>query len=245
MFHKIILSLPDIFDDLIKTTNFENITTGRCGANIIDYTNGLVPLVRTTTQYQNASQPFSKIHYQLIEKIKSVFPHYNLSFNNALVEIYDNSYRKMSYHTDQTQDLANDSFICLFSCYDNILHNERTLDIINKTSNDKINLTLSNNSIILFSLESNKNHLHKIVLNKYNFASKWLGITFRLSKTFIHFVNEIPYFFGSNIELKFIDKDNIQTYYEYKSLENKNIDFKYPELFYTINNGDLICPKLN
>lgn len=71
---------------------------------------------------------------------------------------------------------------------------------------------MENNSIILFSAEINSKYLHKIKLKEKK-DSNWLGITFRLSKTFIKFRNEIPYF-ENGIELSIADKNEMVEFYK-------------------------------
>ena len=228
---------PFSYQDLIGSVKFEEITKGRCGAVIATLNNNTIPIVRTTTKYNNPIQPFGNIHYKLIENIKKISVN-ELSFNNALIEIYDSKYKSMGLHTDQALDLADNSYICLYSCYDDC-KNSRTLNIVNKTTNKKSEIILEHNSIVLFSLETNKNFLHQIVFNN-NSQNNWLGITFRLSKTFINFINEIPYFYNSERILKLANNEETKEFYKLRKNENTNIDFKWPNLDYTINKSDLI-----
>lgn len=241
MFSKINLYFDyNLFNDLSTTVNFDNISEGRTGAVLIDYTNNLVPIVRTTTKYINPVQKFQSIHYNIINKIKT---YNNINFNNALIEIYDNNYRSMKYHSDQSLDLDDDSYICIFSCYSNDkTNNLRKLIVKNKINNIKVEYTLEHNSFILFSNKTNKQYLHKIILDKINNSDniKWLGITFRLSKTFINFINNKPYFYNSNNILYLASDEEEKEYYKYRKQENNTIDYKYPEIFYTINPSDLI-----
>lgn len=73
--------------------------------------------MRTTTIYRNLNQKFLDIHYNIIESIKKATNNNNLQFNNALIEIYNCDYNKMGFHTDQSLDLEQNSYICIFSCY--------------------------------------------------------------------------------------------------------------------------------
>jgi len=71
MFYKLQLELPGTsFEFLSEVIQFESIVRGRQGANLVDYRNGLVPLVRTTTPYQKPNQKISPQHYQIIDCIK-------------------------------------------------------------------------------------------------------------------------------------------------------------------------------
>jgi len=240
-FNKYILDNNITFDDCANCIQFEDIINGRKGANIINKSNDLIPIVRTTTIYKQPCQQFSKIHYDLIKQIQLI-SNDNIQFNNALVEIYDNNYTSMKYHSDQSLDLDDNSFICLYSIYnDKSNDNNRCLKIQNKLTKEENEIILNNNSIILFSTETNKKYLHKIFLKNINNLNtkKWLGITFRLSKSFIKFINEIPYFTDNNV-LYLASETEKKEFYKYKTLENKSIDFTYPIIYYTINPSDLL-----
>jgi len=244
MFYKDIIYFEDnLFDDLSQSANFEIITNGRKGANLFIPKGDIIPLVRTTTIYQNKSSPFLSIHYDIFNKIKNTFPFLDINFNNALIEIYDDNYCNMRFHSDQSLDLADDSFIGIFSCYQspNNISN-RKLKIQNKIDKSQTEIPLEHNSIVLFSTETNKNHLHKIILeNKTN--TLWLGITFRLSKTYINFRNNIPFLLFSedhDIELTLATEEETRLFYKLRSSENKNIKHKYPNITYTISQSDLL-----
>lgn len=259
MFSKYLLHFSDnLFEKLSESVVFENITNGRKGANIFDYKYNIIPLVRTTTVYQLQNQIFAPLHYDIIDNIKKSTKNKNLQFNNALVEIYDSNYRRMSYHSDQSLDLKENSHICIFSCYSNPkTTNLRKLIVKNKIKpNEIFEIILDHNSIILFSTEINKNFLHKIILENKSSECLWLGMTFRQSKTFIYFNNELPYFCqlisndNQNIEFEKTNKRLILAsknekieFYKYRKLENSIVEFSYPEINYTINSGDLILPE--
>ena len=174
------------------------------------------------------------------------FKHLELDFNNGMIEIYNVDYKDMAFHTDQSLDL--DHYICIFSCYSNPnTQNLRKLITKNKSDGNENTIVLNNNSIVVFSVDTNSMFRHKIVLPKTSVKEnvKWLGITFRRSKTFIHFVNELPFFIcEKQIQLTLATQDEKVIYYKYKGLENSDIDFIYPQLTYTISVGDLIPIEL-
>ena len=252
MFTKHILNIQtNLYEQLLNSTEFEPITNGREGAIIVDIKNNLIPIVRTTTIYNKPVQTFKMIHYDIIEKIKQVSNNDNLTFNNALIETYNNKYHTMRYHSDQALDLAKDSYICLFSCYNNPLTtNIRTLKIKNKSINECLDeIKLEHNSIVLFSLTTNSNYLHKIQLDKVTPLRAhahlddniWLGITFRLSKTFIQFINEIPYFYQTDVILKLANENEIKEFYKYKNEENQSAeDNKIINYYLTISPSDIL-----
>ena len=149
----------------------------------------------------------------------------NINVNNALIEICDSNYTSMKYHSKKDIDLYEGSYIAIFSHYDNANAN-RILKVRHKETEKCDDILLRHNSIVIFSTHTNRNYLHKIVLDKDNNTNnRWLGITFRLSKTFIKFVNEIPYFENGK---RLIISDEPET--------QENIN-------YTISPGDLLVPK--
>lgn len=237
MFSKFDMNYKEnLFEELSKSTKFEKLGKGRYGAVLADIHKNVVPIVRTTTKYNNPIQKFSQIHYDIMKNIKDII------FNNALIEIYDKDYTKMGEHSDQALDLDINSYICLFSCYDNPNTKDiRTLKIKNKSTNELSEIFLTHLSIILFSVKTNSNFLHKIVLDNAKTNDKWIGITFRLTKTYIEFINEIPYFYKTDKILKLANEEETKEFYSLRQKENKNIVFEYPELNYTISMSDLIC----
>ena len=165
---------------------------------------GSVPLVRSTTSYDKPARYFNPIHDELVDNIQKNFRH-PVKFNNGMVELYTTEYRKMRYHSDQAQDLADDSYIALFSCYNNgiFASNLRTLQIKEKSTGLTKNITLAHNSVVLFSTKTNGEYLHKIILvgpikrpitiRACVTDDVWLGVTLRLSKTFVTYKDGVPW----------------------------------------------------
>jgi hypothetical protein len=242
MFEKYFLDYKtNIFDELSRSIEYEDITKGRKGAILVDCKNDLIPLVRTTTNYKKPTQRFLRIHYDIIEQIKNITNNNELDFNNAMIEIYDSKYCTMGFHSDQATDLAKDSYICIFSCYDNPNTNDvRKLKVKEKNNENTSNISMDHNSIVVFPLTINCKYLHKIVLEQVTSNERWLGITFRLSNTFIQFINEIPYFYPTDRILRLANKNEKDNFYKYRSLENKNILYTYPVIDYTISASDIM-----
>jgi len=243
MFAKFIIDYSkNLFMELLDSVDFEDITNGRKGANLVDYKNGFVPIVRTTTIYNKPNQKFSLIHYDIINDIKAISGIEDLELNNALIEIYDDRYRSMKFHSDQSLDLAHDSYICIFSCYENpyLLEKDmRQLKIKNKTTNECSTLFLEHNSVIIFSTATNQRYVHKIVLESNNTNNRWLGMTFRMSKTFINFVDGISHL-NDRVLMVTDNRDEIREFAKYKGIENSVIGYEYQEIYYTISVGDTI-----
>src|SRR6218665_4117810 len=120
MFEKIILPIDtNPFDKLSADIVFDNVTTGRKGAILVlkhpdDET---VPIIRTTTKYNNPAHNFSEIHHEIIGHIQKLSVKKNVDFNNAMIEMYNTTYRNMGAHSDQALDMADNSFIGIYSCY--------------------------------------------------------------------------------------------------------------------------------
>jgi len=250
------LSKDISFTSLKESIDFEDVCKGRKGAILVNPVNESIPIVRTTTNYATPVQQFTEKHYKLIKIIKNVIKasrdenesEFTIDFNNAMIEIYDSIYHKMGFHTDQSLDLQDDSYICLFSCYEKPPINPRKLKIQNKTTKECSEVVLNNNSIAVFSTKTNHHHIHKIVLDNYlkEPDNKWLGITFRLSKTFVNFIDGKPHFSGSKSnlagkELRIASHSEKKEFYKHKSNENaQNGVYEYPEIDYTISQSDLM-----
>lgn len=190
----------NMFEALHQSVEWEVMGKGRQGAVIVRVEKErdgtvVVPIVRTTTSYTRAAQAFVSLHERLIGSIASAVG-VPLDFNNAAMEIYDASYRKMGWHTDCSLDLRNESFICLFSVYEEPVATSatRTLCVMNKRTQQVTNSILHHNSAIFFSTSTNAAHVHKIVaLSPPRVGeSRWLGVTFRFSKTKVRFAEGVP-----------------------------------------------------
>lgn len=243
----------NLFHELSNQIDFESVGKGRLGNHLVKISDEGIPIVRTTTQYNIPAHNFSSTHNLIVEgindKLENLSP---FNFNNALIEIYDSSYKKMKYHSDQCIDLAANSYIGLYSCYEN--PNElteqriRKLKIKDKTSHEEFEISLTHNTVILFSLPTNSKFFHKIILEQVpkqkppDSENKWLGITFRKSKTFIQFKDNLPYFSDGTV-LKLANDVQKKEYYLLRGEENRNIDFNYPKIDYTLSKADTIIPK--
>lgn len=258
-FSKITLDIaPNLFSELLSATNLESVAKGRLGNHLVKMDDDGMPIVRTTTKYNIPAQNFAAIHHALVKRINDTISDNNLAgiptqhFNNALVEVYDATYTKMNYHSDQSLDLDNDSYIGLFSCYekpDELSGQQiRKLKIRDKVGEEEFECALTHNSVVLFSLATNTKFLHKIVLDVPQNSktqlpgNRWLGITFRTSKTYIQFKDSVPYF-ANGERLELADKEQETAFYKLRGEENRSLNFVYPELTYTVNVADTIMPE--
>ena len=260
-FYQIMLPLEsNLFHELSNSIEFEQVTKGRMGNHLVNVGNMGIPIVRTTTKYNIPAHNFSPTHHKIVDQINNTIQNNNLEdlpsldFNNALIEIYNQHYYKMKYHSDQCLDMEANSYIGLFSCYENpeelSKKTLRKLKIKNKTTEEEFEISLAHNSVVLFSLSTNSKFLHKIVLepapkqNSSEPENRWLGITLRKSKTLIQFKDKQPYF-SNGKPLELADETQQKEFYKLRGQENRDMDFVYPELTYTLSEGDLLSPKLD
>lgn len=235
----------NLFAELSASARLEDVGKGRRGATLtrIDEAGG-VPLVRTTTRYSSPAQRFRAVHERLAQQIqeRAALP---VGFNNALIESYTNACTTMGSHSDQALDLADESFIAVFSCY---RHPEagppRKLIFESKGSGgEKFEIPLAHNSIVAFSVDSNRRLRHKIVRDTpvQTTDNQWLGVTFRTSKTFVRFRDGQAYL-PQGARLMSADEEQSHEFYRLRRRENKETDFIYPLLTYTISESDLMPP---
>ncbi|MET8749958.1 hypothetical protein ABZW32_07695 [Streptomyces sp. NPDC004667] len=233
------------FEELSASARWEDLGKGRRGATLtrIDETDG-VPLVRTTTRYGSPAQRFRAVHERLARRIqeRAALP---VGFNNALIENYTNAYRTMGSHCDQALDLADGSFIAVFSCY---RHPEtsppRKLIFESKGSDgEKFEIPLAHTSVVVFSVDTNRRLRHKIVADAPVRAEDdpWLGVTFRTSKTFVRFRDGHAHL-PRGERLTPADDEQRREFYRLRRRENHETDFVYPPLTYTVSESDLMPP---
>lgn len=235
----------NLFAELSASARLEDVGKGRKGATLAKTDEaGGVPLVRTTTRYSSPVQRFRAVHERLAQRIQERAA-LSVGFNNALIESYTNAYTTMGSHSDQALDLADESFIAVFSCY---RHPEagppRKLIFERKGSGgEKFEIPLAHNSVVVFSVGSNRRLRHKIVLDApaETADNQWLGVTFRTSKTLIRFRDghaHLPH----GARLTSADDEQRREFYQLRRRENNETDFVYPLLTYTVSESDLMPP---
>ncbi|GCD98582.1 hypothetical protein [Embleya hyalina] len=235
----------NLFAELSASTRWEDVGKGRQGAVLtrIDEA-GDVPLVRTTTRYGNPAQRFRVVHERLARQVRERAA-LSAGFNNALIEIYTNSYTTMGSHSDQALDLADESFIAVFSCYRYPEASPpRKLIFESKGSGgEKFEIPLAHNGIVAFSVDTNRRFKHKIVLDTPARAAdnQWLGVTFRTSKSLVRFRGGHAYL-PHGARLVSADDEQRHEFYRLRRRENNETDFTYPLLTYTLSESDLMPP---
>ena len=260
-FYQFSLPLEEtLFASLSNSVVFEDVGKGRKGNHLVKISDKGIPLVRTTTKYTIPAHDFSNIHNDIAAHIENTvknsdtIPFVNTAFNNALIEIYNSEYTKMKYHSDQCLDIALNSFIALFSCYEKpdevSKHVLRKLKVRDKTTFKEFEFLLENNSVVFFSVATNSKFQHKIVLEPVHGKkeiipdNRWLGITFRTSKTLIHFKEGKPYFSDGTL-LELGNEVQRKNFYITRGEENRSMNFEYPTMKYTLSEADLMLPIHN
>lgn len=237
----------NLFEELLASVRFEDVGKGRQGAVLVKADKICqIPIVRTTTRYSTPAQHFRSIHEQLAQQIQKIAS-LSLGFNNALIETYTNAYTTMGSHSDQALDLSDESFIAIFSCYK---HPEITSPLrkliveLKESGGNLVEIPLIHNSVIAFSVDTNRQLKHKIVLNAspQSPENQWLGITFRTSKTFVRFRDDGAYF-QDNARLTLANDEQRQEFYHLRRQENHETNFTYPQITYTISESDLMPPE--
>nr|WP_223245144.1 hypothetical protein [Streptomyces sp. CBMA156] len=235
----------DLFAELSASVRWEDAGKGRRGAVLTrtDETGG-VPLVRTTTRYGSPAQRFRPVHERLARRIRerAALP---AGFNNALVESYTNAYRTMGGHSDQALDLADASFIAVFSCYQRPDPNPTRKLIVESKGPDgeTFELPLAHHGVVVFSVGTNRRLRHRIVWDAPARAADnpWLGVTFRTSKTIVRFRDGHAYL-PQGARLTSADEEQRHEFYRLRRRENQETDFVYPGLTYTVSESDLLPP---
>jgi hypothetical protein len=236
----------NLFAELLASVRFEDVGKGRQGAVLTEIDRaGHIPLVRTTAKFTAPAQCFGSIHDRLARQIQQLAA-LDLGFNNALIESYTNAYTTMGSHSDQALDLAADSSIAIFSCYqypDLAIPPRKLLVEMKESSEDPIEIPLAHHSVVVFSVDTNRQLKHKIVLDKSARPpeNQWLGITFRTSKTLVRFRDEYPYFLDGT-RMTVADDAQRREFYHLRHRENHEPDFTYPQITYTICESDLMPP---
>lgn len=248
-----VFTLPvadNLFAELQAGVPFEAVGKGRQGAVLVRPTpNGEVPIVRTTTAYRNPAQLFQAVHLQLAAQIQAWLEQkFGLTqrFNNALIECYSNAYTRMGSHSDQALDLAEGSLIALFSCYqypERALPPRKLIVEAKAEGGGSFEIPLTPNSVVVFSVDSNRRFKHRIELQKTPSTpdNQWLGLTLRTSKTFVHFSAEqacLPD--GSPLTLA--TDEQRQAFLQMRRRENQESDFCYPLLGFTLSESDRLPP---
>ena len=253
-FQTFVLNAPDLsFEHLSGCVQFQDVARGRRGAVLVqnDPQRG-TPIVRTTTRYAIPAQHFSPAHADLARRIERMIGGADLAsgFNNALIETYDNDYAKMGFHSDQAIDLADDSYIAVFSCYRDgeraMAAPPRKLVVEAKGSSPtaSFEIPMEHQSVIVFHLNTNRRYRHKIVLEQAaaNPENEWLGITFRVSKTFVQFTSSDGAVLEDGTSLVVADEAQQRDFYQMRARENAEIEFVYPPVAYTISASDTLHP---
>lgn len=239
-------SQRNLYEALLRSARFEAVAHGRQGTVLVapDPTRG-VPIVRTTTSYSAPARRFQPLHERLARRIQERAS-LARAFNNALIERYTSAYAKMGFHSDQAQDLAPESFIAIYSCYQSPEQSlaPRKLIVETKEPGGGFELPLVHDSIVVFSLDTNRRFRHKIVLSAslQSPENPWLGLTFRTSSSFVRIEGEQATFEDGS-PLTMASPDEARAFLALRRRENTETQFRYPRLTYTLSASDSMPPE--
>ena len=240
----------NLFQPLFQAVQFEPLGKGRKGTVIVDPDEDRgTPIVRTTSRFHRPAHCFNELHKELSNQIQERAA-ISAPFNNALYETYTNVYSKMGLHSDMALDLQDDTFIALYSCYKNGPSSKtrpRTLVIQPKEESDDktIEIPLVHDSVVVFSVDTNRLYRHKIILHNapQQPPDQWLGITLRRSKTYVQYRNQ-EVFFEDGTPLTIATEEQRNSFFPLRKRENQELDFRYPQIAFTISESDLMPPVI-
>ncbi|PIQ24626.1 hypothetical protein COW36_11345 [bacterium (Candidatus Blackallbacteria) CG17_big_fil_post_rev_8_21_14_2_50_48_46] len=237
----------NLFEALKAATRFEMQGKGRQGGLLVlPNSEDLFPLVRTTAEFQFPAQIFAPVHEHLAQMILERTS-LTSKFNNALIEIYNKAYTQMGSHSDLALDLERDSWIALYSCYQNPeqAFPLRKLVIEAKATGEIFEIALKHHCVVIFSVATNRLFRHKIMLEKTPTTpeNNWLGVTFRSAKTFVNY-RSAPVQLADGQQLHLATPEERQAFLAWRRRENQEMDFDYPALNFTLSPSDLLTPEL-
>ncbi|MFC8719880.1 hypothetical protein [Kitasatospora sp. NPDC057198] len=234
----------DPFAELRGSVDWEETGRGRRAAVIVRVgADGAVPLVRTTARYARPAQRFRPVHERLARLVRerAALPD---GLDNALVELYTNAYTTMGAHSDLALDLAEGSSIALYSCYRDPSGPPRTLRFEPKDGvpGEDFGIPLHHHGLVVFTLAANRRFRHRILLEPpaRTVDNEWLGVTFRTSATPVrHRAGRAHLPDG---ELLAATEEQQREFHLLRRRENRETDFAYPPLAYTVSGSDLLPP---
>ena len=235
-----------VFAELSASARLEDLGKGRRGAVLVapDARRG-TPVVRTTTAYALPAQCFRPIHTRLAQQIHACAS-LAVPFNNALLEIYTRAYPKMGAHSDQALDLDEAGVIALFSCYErpDAGPSRRLVVEPKEPGAPSFVIPLLHSQVVLFSADTNRKVRHRILLDPEaaDPDNRWLGVTFRTSKTYVHVRDGQPRL-ADGTPLTLADEEERHEFLRLRRRENQETDFAYPRLTYTLSQSDLVPPS--
>lgn len=229
----------------LGAAELEPVAPGRWGGVAVRLAAGTgaseVPLVRSTTVYHRPPRLFGLwLDALLPEEVG----------NNALLEVYDDRYRTMGFHSDQAQDLADGSEISIYSFYRDPARADRRLVVQCKATRAVVrDIPLVHGGVVRFTTETNGAFRHRIELAGDGSGNQWLGVTARTAKTFVRFddADSPPRIICVDDDatlLRLATEPEARELYRRRSEENRACGaYPWPaDVDYTISPSDLMLP---
>ena len=150
----------------------------------------------------------------------------------------------MDAHSEQALDIQAGSFIAVYTCYEHpdlaSPPSRMLLVESKKRGGPRFEVPLLHNSAVVFSLDANSKYRHRIVLKTLGLAkNRWLGLTFRTSKTHVRFRDGLAFLAAPQA---LGDDQQLQEFRKLKSRENQEIGFACPHLACTASPSDTLPP---
>ena len=236
----------DLFAELSASARLEDLGKGRRGAVLVvsDGPRG-VPIVRTTTAYTLPTQCFGPLHAALSRQIHACAS-LALPFNNALLEVYTGAYTTMGAHSDQALDLDDAGEIAVFSCYEHpeVEPSRRLIVESKEPGGPSFVLPLLHGRVVVFSADTTRRVRHRIVPDPAGApGNRWLGLTFRTSKTWVHIHDGQPCL-ADGTPLTLANDEERREFLRLRRQENQETHFVYPRVRCTLSPSDLWPPEL-
>ncbi|MDC0670600.1 hypothetical protein [Nannocystis radixulma] len=237
----------DLFAELSASARLEELGKGRRGAVLVMTQDPRgVPIVRTTTAYTLPAQCFRPIHATLARQICACAS-LAIPFNNALLEVYTRAYATMGAHSDQALDLDDAGEIALFSCYEypEAGQSRRLMVESKEPGGPSFVIPLLHGRVVVFSADTNRRFRHRIVLDPATGApdNRWLGVTFRTSKTWVHVRDGQPCL-ADGTPLTLANDEERHEFLRLRRRENQETEFVYPRVTCTLSPSDLWPPEM-
>lgn len=143
-------------------------------------------------------------------------------------------------------DLADGSSIAVFSCYEypERANPPRMLIVESKEpGGERFEIPLTHHGVVVFDTQANRRHRHQIVLRGPGptLGNRWLGVTFRTSKTVVTYHGGRA-LFADGADLTLADEERRRMFFAHRRRENHETDFAYPRVDDTVSESDLLPP---
>lgn len=225
-------------------------------------------LMRCSTNFSGPSENFCTTDREIIGQvnstIKELYSDKTINMNHVLAQIYNNckinkkeKKAKIKKHSDKTKDMPENALIAFCTFYKGeVSKDNRCLTRLRfklKKANcaliDQYDVVLYPNSIFIITLEANRLYTHEIIpsilpIDKIPIR---LGYIIRCSNVEAVFENGRTCIIKGDDQVEMLPAtdNDVQDLKQLYYLENTTTDIvKYNDIYFSLNKGDYIAPKL-